>query len=362
MPRIPVRTQPVCPPLSTLIVQYSSPSRQHRHFKNKRDQILRALGKASYINGSHFAILWVNSRGESETYASEVFQSKLANWFNAQVLEEARRLVLVASDAAAEQKQDQQCIDEGGTSFQSGLVDDQENNAPSPSPDMLEDDETITWADNDIRPDSRHSNSSHGSRLHNSFMQPGLADIVEHQPLQQQQQQQQHPYSMAQGKFLTANGIPELRRSLSSPNPLSIANPNTQPNYFPHQHPQPPTRNNPNYPRPRPLNLSRTNSRSSLAGPDQPMFSPASGAEYKPLTIGNPAEVTIFLETRFRQLQQLCCKIVAKAWIKVIEPKKQTKFAYNKGEESKPEWWPDDVRHKEPDHLMKPGIAFLGYR
>jgi hypothetical protein len=164
---------------------------------------------------------------------------------------------------------------------------------------------------------------------------------------------------MAQGKFLTANGIPELRRSMSSPNPLSIANPNAQPNYFPHQHPQPPARNNPNYPRPRPLNLSRTNSRSSLAGPDQPMFSPASGAEYKPLTIGNAGEVTIFLETRFRQLQQLCCKIVAKAWIKVIEPKKQTRYPYNRGEESKPEWWPDDVRHKEPDHLMKPGKSVL---
>src|SRR5271155_2948821 len=133
-------------------MQYSSPSRQHRHFKNKRDQILRALGKASYINGSHFAILWVNSRGESETYASEVFQSKLANWFHGQVLEEARRLVLAASDAAAEAKQDQQCIDDRFE--QSGIVDvdDQENNAPSPSPDMLEEDDTITWADNDIRP------------------------------------------------------------------------------------------------------------------------------------------------------------------------------------------------------------------
>ena len=86
------------------------------------------------------------------------------------------------------------------------------------------------------------------------------------------------------------------------------------------------------------------------------MFSPASGAEYKPLLISNVNDVTFFLETRFRQLQQLCCKIVAKAWIKVIEPKKQTRYPYNRGEESKPDWWPDDVRHKEPDHLMKPGM------
>src|SRR5271156_2060127 len=128
-------------------MQYSSPSRQHRHFKNKRDQILRALGKASYINGSHFAILWVNSRGESETYASEVFQNRLSNWFHTQVLEEARRLVLAANEAAAEAKQDQLGIEEGfgEQSGNQSLVDvtDQENNVPSPSPDMAEDDDTV---------------------------------------------------------------------------------------------------------------------------------------------------------------------------------------------------------------------------
>jgi len=219
---------------------------------------------------------------------------------------------------------------------------------------MLEDDDTIVWPDSEIRPDSRHSNSSHASRgLNPTFMQPALADIAEHQAMHHPQ----HYQPLSQHKFIPQpNGVvPELRRTVSSPNPLSIANSNVQPNYFPHQHQQQPARNNPNYPRPRPLNLSRSNSRTSL-GPDMSMMSPASGAEYKPLTIGNEAEVTIFLETRFRQLQQLCCKIVAKAWIKVIEPKKQTRYPYNRGEESKPEWWPDDVRHKEPDHLMKPGI------
>ena len=92
------------------------------------------------------------------------------------------------------------------------------------------------------------------------------------------------------------------------------------------------------------------------------MISPASGTEYKPLMIGSAEEVSTFLETRFRQLQQLCCKVVAKAWIKVIEPKKQTRYPYNRGEESKPEWWPGDVRHKEPDHLMKPGTFPLMFR
>ena len=75
-----------------------------------------------------------------------------------------------------------------------------------------------------------------------------------------------------------------------------------------------------------------------------------------PLLISDVGAVTTFFETRFRQMQQLTCKVVAKAWIKVIEPKKQSNFPYNRGEESKPSWWPAGARHKEPDHLMKPGM------
>ncbi|KAK9485952.1 hypothetical protein V1527DRAFT_407671 [Lipomyces starkeyi] len=76
--------------------------------------------------------------------------------------------------------------------------------------------------------------------------------------------------------------------------------------------------------------------------------------EYHPLVICDREAVTTFLEAKFRQLQQLACKVVAKAWIKVIEPKKQSNHPYNKGEEFKPDWWPSEARHKEPDHLMKP--------
>ncbi|KAI5806478.1 hypothetical protein DFH27DRAFT_608628 [Peziza echinospora] len=80
---------------------------------------------------------------------------------------------------------------------------------------------------------------------------------------------------------------------------------------------------------------------------------------WKPLMIADAEAVTTFFETRFRQLQQLTCKVVAKAWIKVIEPKKQSNFPYNRGEESKPAWWPNGARHKEPDHLMKPERLLL---
>ncbi|ANZ74186.1 BA75_00373T0 [Komagataella pastoris] len=55
----------------------------------------------------------------------------------------------------------------------------------------------------------------------------------------------------------------------------------------------------------------------------------------------------------FNLLQQIVCKEIAKLWIKVIEPKKQTKFPYKGGNSTKPSWWPDEVPHREPDHLNK---------
>ena len=82
MPRIPVRVEP-----------YSSPSKQHRHYKSKRDQVLRSLGKAAYINGSQFALLLVSARGDVETYASDALQGHLDTWFvKSGIADEARQL------------------------------------------------------------------------------------------------------------------------------------------------------------------------------------------------------------------------------------------------------------------------------
>jgi hypothetical protein len=71
--------------------------------------------------------------------------------------------------------------------------------------------------------------------------------------------------------------------------------------------------------------------------------------------------------------QQTLCKKLAKWWIRAINPNKQTNYPYAKGSEKKPPWWPLTppknavgvaskgtaenglVRHKEPDHLAKPG-------
>ena len=67
----------------------------------------------------------------------------------------------------------------------------------------------------------------------------------------------------------------------------------------------------------------------------------------------NKVEVKNYLYNCFEEFQQIPCKLLSKAWIKVIEPKKQSKYPYKQGESSKPYWWPPNCIHREPDHLKK---------
>ncbi|KAJ4264919.1 hypothetical protein NW762_005162 [Fusarium torreyae] len=81
----------------------------------------------------------------------------------------------------------------------------------------------------------------------------------------------------------------------------------------------------------------------------------------KGIKIGNPDDVWNFYEQRFKNCQQTACKLIAKAWVKAVEPKKQSTHPYTGSDEKAPDWWPkpwgptkeDKVRHKEPDHLYK---------
>lgn len=78
------------------------------------------------------------------------------------------------------------------------------------------------------------------------------------------------------------------------------------------------------------------------------------------LVVGNSDEVKKFYATRFRDMQQASCKIMSQAFVKLLEPKKQSNHPYIKGDEMAPHWWPlgsgeNYVRHREPDHLLKAG-------
>ncbi|KAJ5393142.1 uncharacterized protein N7487_010783 [Penicillium crustosum] len=73
----------------------------------------------------------------------------------------------------------------------------------------------------------------------------------------------------------------------------------------------------------------------------------------------------LYYEKIFQNLQQTNCRIIAKAYIKLIEPRKQVNYPYNgrkivegrtqqlNPEATKPPWWPRGVSHREPDHLPK---------
>ncbi|CAN8097430.1 unnamed protein product [Discula destructiva] len=85
------------------------------------------------------------------------------------------------------------------------------------------------------------------------------------------------------------------------------------------------------------------------------------------MRIGDDGEVWKFYEQRFKSIQQSACKTIAKAWIKLIAPKKQSNHPYTGQEAKAPDWWPkptgntkeERVRHKEPDHLHKPERIWL---
>lgn len=74
-----------------------------------------------------------------------------------------------------------------------------------------------------------------------------------------------------------------------------------------------------------------------------------------------------YYETAFKKLQQINCRILAKVYVKLVEPRKQVNYPYNgrrpfNGQtqqldpsETKPPWWPSGVSHREPDHLPKAG-------
>ncbi|KAJ5495185.1 hypothetical protein N7539_000301 [Penicillium diatomitis] len=85
-----------------------------------------------------------------------------------------------------------------------------------------------------------------------------------------------------------------------------------------------------------------------LADPVSDSEDMSSGNSYEmaPLRIGDTAKVTAYYETALKHFQQLNCRMIAKAFIKHIEPRKQVRFPYNGGK-------PPAGSPREPDHLRK---------
>ncbi|RJE19004.1 hypothetical protein PHISCL_08666 [Aspergillus sclerotialis] len=81
--------------------------------------------------------------------------------------------------------------------------------------------------------------------------------------------------------------------------------------------------------------------------------------------IGHTQMVLEYYTNAFEDLQQRNCRQIAKAFICVVEPKKQSNHPYSGGwlrdpERTKPEWWPAGISHRDPDHLpLKQRIPLL---
>ncbi|KAH7377993.1 hypothetical protein BKA64DRAFT_714496 [Cadophora sp. MPI-SDFR-AT-0126] len=93
---------------------------------------------------------------------------------------------------------------------------------------------------------------------------------------------------------------------------------------------------------------------------EEEFIAPLPSIKKKPTTIriDNDKELEKFYRARLIELQSTPCKILAKAFVKVVEPRKQSRYPYSKGQINAPPWWPalsgtNSVRHKEPDHLFK---------
>lgn len=256
MPRIPVRTTP-----------YHTLPRCTRHYKSKRDLILRALGKASFINGSQFVIAWISPKGEVDVYASELLQSAVSSKENGVL--NRKELEREASRVRGEMGKRWEEIRRLEEKGEAPAFEDQVGD------ESMEADEDVDESEENVEADRT---------------------LVEEADV-----------SM----------ISTASRQMSTD---SIKRPQTQSNM-----------------------MSSFPAATRASTPSPPMHT---------LTL-QTADVDEYYTTRFSALQQATCKLVVKAWIKVIEPKKQMKFPYNKGEDLKPAWWPEGVRHREPDHLSK---------
>jgi hypothetical protein len=284
MPRIPVRTSP-----------YHTLPRCTRHYKSKRDLILRALGKASFINGSQFVIAWISPKGEVDSYASELLQSAVNNKDpHAPCVLDRKGLDREAARIKVEMLKR---WDQVRRLEEQGEAPSLEEDGGDEAGDMEAEDDVVDTIEFD--PDST------------------LVDDAE-----------------LDMKFLT-DPTPSAPVTMTVPS-VAIDGPSSSAS----------------------TSIKKSASASAMmsAFPTTATRASTPGPTLHNITLA-PEAVDAYYIARFAALQQATCKLVVKNWIKVIEPKKQMKFPYNKGEDLKPQWWPEGVRHREPDHLSKQGTS-----
>jgi hypothetical protein len=296
-------------------------------------QIIKQLQKQSELCSSQFALLLVDAHGNSHSYGSDAFQENLGRWLPEEVRKEASQISVDAamkremhghphhSDYDKDHHQSPNHHGSNGVDIDGNVQDEDDGNEG--------DTDGGQW-------DAECDEDNHdGSCIH------------------QQSTPRDESDSLCSPKAMRANGD----STMLLPPPPADQRRNVRANGINRKRSiQPDSQITP--PKKRRSTVKRNVRRADSSSGESNDVVLEEKVEYKGLDITNEEEVNTFFETRLRQMQQLVCKVVAKCWIKVIEPKKQSNFPYNRGEESKPSWWPPNARHKEPDHLMKPGKKF----
>lgn len=471
MPRIPVRTEP-----------YTSPTRQHRHFKSKRDLILRTLGKSSYINHSQFLICFLSAKGEIETYASEMLQDSVEEVVDMEALSRLAVQVRERADQKREQLEELQ--------RQRGQDGDEEEIEPAeaasqalrsakkakaervaaekaelslakmegvdmpadagssrkgkerarlppmtPLRELRNGDMTLAEEDEEEEGDDEHEEENEkATKTHETLVGPvneatpaTLVSVIFDPATEPKKEEPENaaditlvdtPFDAASNDStslkrkladtprtvplrqvqVTTSGSPlSLRHmprgSISNRGMLASATP-ARPTLMASEFVTPSFRN---APAPTPKSgrgLMNNVLESASAKKRQPKIMlepslPGDGPHIpRPLAhIRTPSHTTVAptgtpntpsIQTRtisipyrdlidwyansFDSLQQTVCKLVVKSWIKIIDPKKASKFPYNRGDDCRPDWWPEHIRHREPDHLQKPGEYTFDFR
>ncbi|GAA5900359.1 hypothetical protein JCM8208_005338 [Rhodotorula glutinis] len=308
-----------------------SVKRMSHRFREARGKVLRLLGQTAHKHDAQFAILWVGPEGRAEVYASEALQGGLSVWLGESVQRGAEERTRAMREARHRREREGLEVLHGGQVFAAGgelfdpldavddmecSGDDQASATASSSRAVVDDADEFLLPVPPSAPAEAHPTPKRPSTASGDIRRDLLTPARSHPA---------PPASTAR-----------LSRSLGPSSSLPALHPSASPN------PSPILPSSPFPPSSAPV----------VAAP-----AAASTSTLPPRFVRRtftPDELDAWYVERFNELWHKVDKLVCKSWIKAIEPNKSSRFQYQKGDAHKPDWWPRELRHKEPDHLTKP--------
>lgn len=298
----------------------TSPERQLRHFRLKRSQILCALGKSSFINGSQFAILLVEPSGDSEVFGSAAFERKLGSsgWFANGILGEARELAAAArAEHVGGARADVFCASGAVIPVEADADDGFVGRAGEDDWDDDED-EGETYARSAFAPLEGGSRPSSATALH-----------PHHQVAPSSAPSSSLVSFTTSASAPVSPSVPDTRVTRS----LSMLAVNEVPS-----HPSP--ANSHHSPAAAPSSSGPSGTHHSKAAPT-----------VRPVVF-TPTTLSAWYTEKFTQLQPKAQNIVCPKWVAVVEAHVPP---YQTVEGSAPSWWPQQIVYRDPKLMQKPG-------